>query len=85
MTPNHIHLRTEIIIEDEKIEEHKKLVLDMSNLVEATEPGTINYEFYFDRGETRCIGYQTYANSGAVFVHTKGVASRTILSDFQDL
>jgi hypothetical protein len=57
----------------------------MSNLVEATEPGTINYEFCFDRGEARCIVYQTHANSGAVFVHTKGVASRTILSDFQDL
>ncbi len=85
MTPNHIHLRAEIIIEDEKIEEHKKLVLDTSNLVEATEPGTINYEFYFDRGETRFIVYQTYANSRAEFVHTKGVASRTILSDFQDL
>ena len=57
----------------------------MSNLVEATEPGTINYEFYFDRGEIRCILYQTHANSGAMFVRTKGVASRTILSDFQDL
>ena len=57
MNLNHIHFRTEVIIEDGKIEEYKKLVFDKSNLVEVTEPGTLNYEFYFDKGDTRCIVY----------------------------
>lgn len=40
MNLNHTHFRAEVIIEDGKIEEYKKLVFDKSNLVGATEPGT---------------------------------------------
>lgn len=40
MNLNHIHFRAEVIIEDGKIEEYKKLVFDKSNLVGATEQGT---------------------------------------------
>ena len=46
MLYNQIHFRAEFTIEEEKIEEFKKLVQDMSRVVEANEPDTINYEFY---------------------------------------
>ncbi len=42
---NNIHLRAEVIIEEGKKEEYKKLIQDMSRAVEANEPDTINYRF----------------------------------------
>ena len=79
MEHNQIHFRAEFTIEEGKIEEYKKLVQDMSRVVEANEPDTINYQFYLNRDETKCIVYETYSNSEAVFAHMNGVASQTIL------
>ena len=79
MEHNQIHFRAEFTIEEGKIEEYKKLVQDMSRVVEANEPDTINYQFYHNRDETRCIVHETYANSEAVLAHFIGVASQTIL------
>jgi quinol monooxygenase YgiN len=77
---NQIHFRAEITIEEGKIEEFKKLVQEMSRVVEANEPDTINYQFYLNRDdETKCIVHETYANSEAVFAHNAGIASQTIL------
>ncbi|HZA48049.1 MAG TPA: antibiotic biosynthesis monooxygenase [Nitrososphaera sp.] len=79
MKHNQIHFRAEFTIQEGKIEEYKKLVQDMSRAVEANEPDTINYQFYLNRAETKCIVYETYANSEAVFAHINSVASQTIL------
>jgi quinol monooxygenase YgiN len=79
MEHNQIHFRAEFTIEEGKTEEYKKLVQDMSRVVEANEPDTINYQFYINRAETKCIVWETYANSEAVFAHINGVASQTIL------
>ncbi len=74
-----IHFRAEFTIEEGKIEEYKKLVQEMSIMVEANEPDTINYQFYLNKDETKCIVLETYVNSEAAFAHNDGVASRTIL------
>lgn len=74
-----IHVRAEFIIEEGKIEEFKKLVQEMSRAVEASEPGTIEYEFYLDSDGTKCVVHETYANSEAALAHIAGVASQTIL------
>ena len=79
MENNQIHFRAEFTIEEGKIEEYKKLVQDMSRVVEANEPDTINYQFYLNKAETKCIVNETYANSEAVVAHNTGVASQTIL------
>jgi quinol monooxygenase YgiN len=79
MKHNEIHFRAEFTIEEGRIEEYKKLVQDMSRVVEANEPDTINYQFYLNRAETKCIVHETYANSEAVLAHNAGVASQTIL------
>jgi quinol monooxygenase YgiN len=72
-------LRAEFTIEEGKIEEYKKLIQEMSSVVEASEPDTINYEFYLNRAETKCIVHETYANSEAVLAHNAGIASQTLL------
>ena len=79
MKHNQIHFRAEFTIEEGKIEEYKKLVQDMSRVVEANEPDTINYQFYLNRAGTRCIVNETYSDSEAVFAHINGIASQTIL------
>jgi quinol monooxygenase YgiN len=79
MDQNRIHFRAEFTIEEGKIDEYKKLIQEMSTVVEANEPDTINYQFYLNRDETRCIVHETYANSEAVLAHNAGVASQTIL------
>ena len=47
--------------------------------MKANEPYTINYEFYLNSDETRCIVHETYANSEAILDHNAGVALQTIL------
>jgi quinol monooxygenase YgiN len=79
MTQDQIEFRAEFTIHEGKIEEFKKLVQDMSRLVKANEPDTIGYKFYLNSSETKCIVSDTYANSEAVFAHSNGVASQTIL------
>ena len=79
MEHDQIHFRAEFTIEEGKIEEYKKLVQDMSRVVEANEPDTINYEFYLNRSETKCIVHETYTNSEAALAHNTGIASQTIL------
>ncbi len=79
MEHNQIHFRAEFDIEEGKIEEYKKLVQDISRVVKANEPYTINYEFYLNSDETRCIVHESYANSEAALAHNVGVASQTIL------
>jgi quinol monooxygenase YgiN len=80
MKHNQIQFRAEFTIQEGKVEEYKKLVQNMSRMVEANEPDTIGYQFYLNRDdETKCIVYETYANSEAVLSHNAGVASQTIL------
>lgn len=79
MKDNLIHFRAEFIIKDGKMKEFKKLVRNMSKLVESNEPGTLSYRFYFDREETKCVVHEIYTNAEAVFAHNNGLASQTIL------
>jgi quinol monooxygenase YgiN len=79
MEYNQIHVRAEFTIEEGKTEEYKNLVQKMSRAVEDNEPDTINYQFYLNRSEKKCIVHETYANSEAVIAHISGVASQTIL------
>lgn len=79
MESSQIHFRAEFTIEEAKIEEYKELVQNMSRLVEANEPDTIEYKFYLSRDETRCIVHEAYTDSKAVLAHNNGIASQTIL------
>jgi quinol monooxygenase YgiN len=79
MKQGQIEFRAEFTIQEGKIEEYKKLVQEMSRLVKTNEPDTIGYQFYLNSSGTKCIVSETYANSEAVFAHSNGAASQTIL------
>ena len=55
MDRNQIHFRAEFTIEEGKIDEYKKLVQDMSKMVEANESDTVSYRFYLNSDETKYI------------------------------
>jgi quinol monooxygenase YgiN len=78
MVEKQIHMMVDFMIEDGKIEEFKKLIQDLSKLVETNEPNTTNYQFYVNKDETKCIVTETYSSSEAALAHTKG-ALQTIL------
>jgi quinol monooxygenase YgiN len=63
MNNDQIHVRAEFTIEKGKIEEFKKLIHDMSRMVENKEPDTLCYQFYLNRSETTCLVHETYTNS----------------------
>lgn len=79
MKNTQIDFRAEFTIKEGKIEEYKKLIHDRSRAVEANGPNILNYEFYLNRDETKCIVHETYRNSEAALAHTTNMASQTIL------
>ena len=79
MKQGQIEFRAEFTIQEGKIEEYKNLVQEMSRVVQTNEPDTIDYQFYLNSSGTKCIVSETYANLEAVFAHSNGVASQTIL------
>ncbi len=79
MDHNQIHFRVEFTIDEDKIDEFKKLIQEMARTVQENEPDTITYQFYLNKDNTKCIVHETYANSDAAFTHKNGLASKTIL------
>ena len=65
MRNNQIHFKIEFIIEEGKTDEYKKLIQDMSRMVEVNEPDTVVYEFYLNDDETKCIVHEGYSDSEA--------------------
>lgn len=51
----------------------------MSKQVEDNEPNTLEYRFYLNDDETRCMVHETYANSEAAIIHNDSIASKTTL------
>ncbi|WP_458747306.1 putative quinol monooxygenase [Candidatus Nitrosocosmicus sp. T] len=74
-----IRFRAEYIVSQEKLQEYKKLIQELCKVVEAKEPHTLEYQFYFNDDETKCVVHETYTNSEAALAHNDGIASKTIL------
>ena len=74
-----IHIQAEFIIKKGKTNEFKNLIRKMSKSVQTTEPNTLQYRFYLNEDNTRCVVYEKYADSKATLEHNEGIASKTIL------
>lgn len=79
MNRNNIHIQAEFVIAKGKIKECKKLIRSMSKLVKANEPDTLEYKFFLNEDETKCIAHETYRNSRAALEHSNSIASQTVL------
>jgi quinol monooxygenase YgiN len=74
-----IHIRAEFIIENDNVEQFKKLIREMSYAVETNEPSTLVYQFYLSGDGTKCMVHESYVDSEAVLSHNESSASKTIL------
>jgi quinol monooxygenase YgiN len=74
-----IHIRAYFNIEKNNVEQFKKLIKEMSEVVETNEPETLEYRFYLNEDETKCVAHETYADSKAALTHNDSAASKTIL------
>ena len=74
-----IRFKAEFIINEGKLEEYKKLINEMGEAVKANEPDTLEYQFYLNKDETKCVVHETFANSAAALAHNESNASKTIL------
>lgn len=74
-----IHIRAEFTIENDNVEQYKKLIEEMSNMVQISEPNTLVYEAYFNEDGTKCMVHEIYVDSKAVLSHNDSTASKTIL------
>ena len=74
-----IHIRAYFIIEKDNVKCFKKLIREMSEVVETNEPDTLEYRFYLNEEGTRCIVHETYADSKATLLHNESAASKIIL------
>jgi hypothetical protein len=76
-------VRAEFTIEKGKIEEFKKLIRDMSKMVENDEPDTINYQFYLNRSETKCMVHETQKFRKCTCSHYWRCIENNTSKDFQ--
>lgn len=80
MTQGQIEWIVEFTIEDGKLEEFKKLVPELVNLVQNNEPGAIRYQWYLgDKDKTKCIVSELYKDSDAALAHLNGKGVESIL------
>ena len=52
-----------------KLEEFKRLSAQALEIVKAKEPGTLQYDIYFNEDESECIVLERYRDSDAAIEH----------------
>ncbi len=61
-------------IHDGKLEEYQRLSTDAMEIVRTKEPGTLQYDTYFDESRTECVIVERYRDSDAAMEHAANLA-----------
>ncbi len=56
-------------INEGKLEEYKRLSMQAMEIVRAKEPGTLQYDVYFNHDESECMVIERYKDSEAAMQH----------------
>jgi quinol monooxygenase YgiN len=69
-------------IHDGKLDEFKRLSAEAREIVRTKDPGTLQYEIFFNDDESECIVLERFKDSQALIEHAAnlGALSETILS-----
>ena len=59
---------------DGAVEEFKRLSAECMEIVRAKEPGTLQYDTYFNHDETECITLERFRDSDALIQHGENLA-----------
>jgi quinol monooxygenase YgiN len=58
---------------DGKVEEFKRLSVQAMEMVRAKEPGTLQYDVYFNDDESECVVLERYRDSEAAIQHASNL------------
>jgi quinol monooxygenase YgiN len=61
-------------IKEGKLDQYKRLCEEALELVRANEPGTLQYDIYFNDDESECMVIEKYKDSEAAMQHAKNLA-----------
>ena len=61
-------------IREGKLEEYERLSAEAMGIVKAKEPGTLQYDTYFDESRTECVIVERYRDSEAAMEHAANLA-----------
>lgn len=69
-------------IHDGKLDEFKRLSAEAREMVRAKDPGTLQYDIYFNDDESECVVLERFTDSEALIEHSAnlGELSEAILS-----
>jgi quinol monooxygenase YgiN len=62
-------------IHEGKLDAFKALAAQMLKAVKENEPGTTQYDAFFNADQTECVALETYTDSAAVFAHLADVGA----------
>ena len=80
-----IHFTVEFQVPAERREEFKTLARRLASEVEATEPDTVAYCWYFDANEERCRVREIFETSEAMIAHVQAPAVAEILPQLLEI
>lgn len=61
-------------IKEGKLNEYKLLCIDAMEIVRTKEPGTLQYDVYFNDDESECMVIERYKDSKAAMQHAENLA-----------
>ena len=64
-------------IHDGKLDEFERLSAEAMEIVRAKEPGTLQYDTYFDDARTECVIIERYRDSDAAMEHAANLGDLT--------
>jgi len=70
-----IQITAKFKIHSGKVEEFKKIAAQCVPAVKANETGALQYDWFFNPGETECVVRETYSDSNAVLAHMGNIGT----------
>ena len=70
-----IQITAKFKIHSGKVEEFKKIAAQCVPAVKANETGALQYDWFFNPGETECVVRETYSDSNAVLAHMGNIGA----------
>jgi quinol monooxygenase YgiN len=66
---NSLQANVRLKIQNGKLNEFKELAIQLVQAVKKNEPGTIQYDWFFNSEETECVVRESFVDSSAVIAH----------------
>ncbi|MGH9877830.1 MAG: antibiotic biosynthesis monooxygenase, partial [Nitrososphaerales archaeon] len=76
---NHVQWIVVFAIENDKLDDFKSIVQEITRIVKENEVGTKSYQWFFNDLETECVITEWYQSPEAALAHLNGEAATRLL------